>query len=293
MIPFNGPLSPNPVLIRQNLNTSQTKQQKRRSDRCEIHALMRRSDKCEIHIRNDLTTGSPSSSREMIILHNNSHGGIIRVCMGIFTTALGNKKIRQILNRNTSPYFHSVPLVIWPPTLMKRTHFSELSISKFSTYIKKAQGWTLHFRTTDPRSEKSQRKMTGRPQIQRKIRAQTVVSFQLTTNSIFPVQPTLSRSLLQKCPVHRFQTARVHISLDTRPLKAGLVTLPPFLTEPRRGPHRNLALRNCLSTTGAKLRCGPRRGLVKKGGRVTALVFNGRVSRLMCTWAVRNLGLCW
>ena len=254
---------------------------------------MRRSDKCEIHIRNDLTTGSPSSSCEMIILHNNSHGGIIRVCMGIFTTALGNKKIRQILNRNTSPYFHSVPLVIWPPTLMKRTHFSELSISKFSTYIRKAQGWTLHFRTTDPRSEKSQRKMTGRPQIQRKIRAQTVVSFQLTTNSIFPVQPTLSRSLLQKCPVHRFQTARVHISLDTRPLKAGLETLPPFLTEPRREPHRNLALRNCLSTTGAKLRCGPRRGLVKKGGRVTSLVFNGRVSGLMCTRAVRNLGLCW
>ena len=28
----------------------------------------------------------------MIILHNNGHGGIIRVCMGIFTTALRNKK---------------------------------------------------------------------------------------------------------------------------------------------------------------------------------------------------------
>ena len=28
----------------------------------------------------------------MIILRNNSHGGIIRVCMGIFTTALRNKK---------------------------------------------------------------------------------------------------------------------------------------------------------------------------------------------------------
>ena len=52
-----------------------------------------------------------------------------------------------------SPYFHSVSLVIWPLTLMKRTHFSELSISRFSTYIRKAQGWTLHFRTPDPRSE--------------------------------------------------------------------------------------------------------------------------------------------
>ena len=63
----------------------------------------------------------------MIILRNNSHGGIIRVCMGIFTTALRNKIIRQILKKNTSPYFYSVTLVIWPLTLMKRTHFSELS----------------------------------------------------------------------------------------------------------------------------------------------------------------------
>ena len=34
-----------------------------------------------------------------ISLRNNSHGGIIRVCMGIFTTALRNKTIRQILNK--------------------------------------------------------------------------------------------------------------------------------------------------------------------------------------------------
>ena len=32
--------------------------------------------------------------------------------------------------------------------------------------------------------------------------------------------------------------------------------------------------------------------MIKKGGRVTPLVFNGRVLRLMCTRAVRNLGLC-
>ena len=115
--------------------------------------------------------GGPSSSYEMIILRTNSHGGIIRVCMGIFTTALRNKKIRQILKKNTSPYFHSVLLVIWPLTLMKRAHLSELFISRFSTYIRKAQGWTLHFRTPDLRSEKFQRKMTGRPQIQRRIQA--------------------------------------------------------------------------------------------------------------------------
>ena len=98
----------------------------------------------------------------MIILRSNSHGGIMRVCMGIFTTALRNKTIRQILNKNISPYFHSVSLGIWPLPLVKRTHFSELSISRFSTYMGKAQGWTLHFRTLDLRSEKFQRKMTGR-----------------------------------------------------------------------------------------------------------------------------------
>ena len=74
----------------------------------------------------------------MIILHNNSQGGIIRVCMRIFTTALRNKTIRQILNKNTSPYFHTVSLVIWPLSLMKRTHFSELSFSRFSMFIRKA-----------------------------------------------------------------------------------------------------------------------------------------------------------
>ena len=49
MIPFYEPLSPNPPLLRWNLNTSQTKEQKRRSDWCEIHTLMRRSDWCEQH----------------------------------------------------------------------------------------------------------------------------------------------------------------------------------------------------------------------------------------------------
>ena len=36
----------------------------------------------------------------------------MRVCMGIFTTTLRNKKIRQILKKNTSPYFHSVLIII-------------------------------------------------------------------------------------------------------------------------------------------------------------------------------------
>ena len=106
----------------------------------------------------------------------------IRVCMRIFTTALRSKTIRQILNENNSPYFHSVSLVIWPFTLMKRTQFSELSISRFSTYIRKAQGWTLHFQTPDPRSEKSQRKMTWRPQIQRRIQYCSFISIHYKIN---------------------------------------------------------------------------------------------------------------
>ena len=43
---------------------------------------------------------------------NKSHGEIIRVCIGIFTTALRNEKSNQIFNENTSLYFHSALLVI-------------------------------------------------------------------------------------------------------------------------------------------------------------------------------------
>ena len=39
----------------------------------------------------DWYTGGPSSSCEMIILRSKSHGEIISVCMGIFTTTFRNK----------------------------------------------------------------------------------------------------------------------------------------------------------------------------------------------------------
>ena len=91
-----------------------------------------------------LCTGSPSFNCEMIVLHNDSRSGNIRVCMRICTTSLRNKTIRQILNKNTSPYFHSVSLVIWLLFLMKSTHRSELSISRFSTYIRKAKMGSFH-----------------------------------------------------------------------------------------------------------------------------------------------------
>ena len=73
--------------------------------------------------------------------------------MEIFTTALRNKQVSEILHKNTSPYSHSASLVIRLLTMLKRTHFSELSISRFTTYTRKAQG------------------LTGRPQIQRRIQA--------------------------------------------------------------------------------------------------------------------------
>ena len=59
------------------------------------------------HLR--VNTGGPSSSCEMIILQK-SHGKIIRVYMGKFMTAFRNTKIQ-----------------------LKRTHFSELNISRFTT----------------------------------------------------------------------------------------------------------------------------------------------------------------
>ena len=93
-----------------------------------------------------LSTGGPSSSCKMIILRNKSHGVIIRVCMGIFKTALRNKKYSQILNKNATLYFRSASLANWPLTMSKRTHFGGLSISRFTACIRKAQGCTRSIR---------------------------------------------------------------------------------------------------------------------------------------------------
>ena len=92
----------------------------------------------------DFSTGGPSSSYEMIILRTNSHGGIIRVCIIIFTTALRKKKYVKFSKKKTSPF--------------QRTS-------------EKPKAEKLHFPTPDLRSEKFQRKMTGQPQIQRRIQA--------------------------------------------------------------------------------------------------------------------------
>ena len=78
----------------------------------------------------------------------------------------------------------------------------------------------------------------------------TVVSSQFTTNSIFPLKPTLSRSLLQKFPVETFLTVRVHSENQLgNPASFANCTSP--------GTTPSLASVNCFRTTGAKWQCGP------------------------------------
>ena len=84
------------------------------------------------------TTGSPGSSGQMIILQNGSHCKIIRVCMEHLWLLLGTKKHSQILNKITSSDLHSALLFIWLLTMLERTRFSMLSISRFTMYIGEA-----------------------------------------------------------------------------------------------------------------------------------------------------------
>ena len=66
----------------------------------------------------------------MIILRSISHVKNIRPCMGMCTTALRNKKNTFKFSINTSPYFHSVLIVLWLLTLLQRGHFGELAVTK-------------------------------------------------------------------------------------------------------------------------------------------------------------------
>ena len=76
----------------------------------------------------------------MRLLRNESRGEIIGVCMGIFLI---------LFSINTSLTYPFLGLLL----------------------LEEGQGCTLHFRTPDPRSEKSELRMTGWPQIQRRIQA--------------------------------------------------------------------------------------------------------------------------
>ena len=89
------------------------------------------------------TTGGPSSRCEMIILQNKSHSVIITVNIEIFITwllAIKNTVKFSIKNTSTS-------LVIWLFFMLKTAHFSEISIYRFTMYIREAQQtwkWITH-----------------------------------------------------------------------------------------------------------------------------------------------------
>ena len=82
--------------------------------------------------------GGPSSSCEMIILRNNSHGEIKGVCMGIFTTALRKRKNKSNSHKKYSTLLLQCVACYLTAYYVEGTHFSEFSISRFSTYIRKA-----------------------------------------------------------------------------------------------------------------------------------------------------------
>ena len=73
----------------------------------------------------------PSSSCEIIILQDKSHGEIMRVCMGIFTTSLSNKKYSQIPNKNTK-------LQLWDDQISNKTY------SQIPNKNTKLQLWNDH-----------------------------------------------------------------------------------------------------------------------------------------------------
>ena len=78
-------------------------------------------------------TGGPSSSCEMIILRDKSGGEIKRVCMGIFTTAPRNKKIRSnSLYSHTNSYNYTM------------THISQdglLTAGAWAAFGKRKKKW--------------------------------------------------------------------------------------------------------------------------------------------------------
>ena len=131
---------------------------------------------------------------------------------------LGSKNNVKFSMKNASPYFHSASLVVWTLTLLKRGHYSELSISKFPTPARK-QGRTLFPNTrSEKRKIHAQNDWAASNPTQNPAKC-TVVSFQFSTNLIIPAEPTTSRSLLPKFPLYTFLTTRVHIHHDMRPLK--------------------------------------------------------------------------
>ena len=151
------------------------------------------------------STGGPSSSCEMIILRNNGHGGITRVCMGIFTSALRNKKICQILSERLIREAKN-PSSKWLGGHKSNAESKHIYCSFIS----------IHYKLNLPRAT------DAKPQFASKISSLEV------SNSPRPHQPW-------------------HTTVET---------LPPFQTEPRRGPHRQLLSINCKMII-SQLELGP------------------------------------
>ena len=105
-------------------------------------------------------TGGPSSSCEMIIFRNKSHSEIIRVCMGIFTAALRNKKIES---NSQYKYLTLLPKCIacyLTAYYVEKNPFQRV-IYYLGLLIKEAQGCTLHYRMPDSRSETPTSRLLG------------------------------------------------------------------------------------------------------------------------------------
>ena len=175
-------------------------------------------------------------------------------------TALRNKKNTVIFSIKiphlTSTVYHLLsdrlresPGLL-PLTMLKRNPFGRVLPHKRTL-----------LRFPDARSEK--RKIQAQKDREATIPTQnpstyTIVSFQFTTNSIFPVKPTPSR----------ISSSAISDGPRTHSPRQSLVTLSSLQSVLRRVPHHYLS----PVVLDANWRWGPWRGSVCKGGRVTKLV---------------------
>ena len=101
-----------------------------------------------------VTTGGPSSSCEIAILLNNRVWWNYNFVWEYLRPLSGIKKHSQILNKNTSPYFQSASLVIWPLTMLEETMLASYPFLGL-----------LHQRSPRLRTSFPNLEMTGQPQI--------------------------------------------------------------------------------------------------------------------------------
>ena len=177
----------------------------------------------------------------------------MRVCMEYWRPLLGIKNTVKFSIKNTSHYFYTESLVVWPLTMLKRTHFSELYISRFTTiyidlakpksgtriffsctsqenpfqrvihfqvyYMRDAQGGSP-FPNTRSEEWKMQAETSGWAQIQGRIQAHIL---QFHFNSL-PIQSSpWNRRWAAVC----FQNPYTFTATN----ETSLVTLPPLQTE--------------------------------------------------------------